>query len=144
MDNSLANRIKYALQQNNVVDLDARGFATGTTLTINSCKMVGNKIVADVTSSDNSTGNLAITVPFGFTVIGGHVISGKSVTDATVTLKNGSHAISNAVAFAADKALINIGTIDDDYNSLDEGDTLNIAVLKNTSTGLVVIDIIPN
>ena len=144
MGNSLANRVKFALEQGNVVDLVARGFTTASdTITVNSCKMVGNTIVADIVSGHATTAILGITAPFGFKVIGGHVLATAAKENGIVTVKNVTTAITDAVDCAVDKVVTPVGTIDDAQYYVAEDVVMNIVIAVDGSAGIVVLDIIP-
>lgn len=136
--NTLTNKQKYALMQGNVIDLVAGGFTAitsnsdSTPTTINYALMFGDKIVADIEFGDDAD-IVGITPPFKF-IAGneGAIQANAAVANATVQFLKNSSALSDAVACATDKAVTAVGTVDDDYSTLDTTDTLNI---KNVSAG---------
>lgn len=59
----------------------------------------------------------------------------------TITVKNGTTAISDAIAFATDKAVTRVGTIDTASNVIAAGGTLRVTATRSAGTvvGLVTV-----
>lgn len=103
--------------------------------------ITGNKVaeVADVNTSPGIVVAHRTTVPSGANadtditiddkirvIMCYAIMSGAGTAGATLTLKNGSNAISNAadVSGASDTAVVQITTLDDDYVDIADGGTL--------------------
>ena len=148
MRNSLANRVRYALQQGNVVDLDARGFVTvtsnsdSTPTVVNYAKMFGNKIALDVDFGDDED-IVAITPPFGFIVNYTKVQTNTSVSNGKITLKRNASVISDVMSCDVDKTLTEIGTIDNAYSTLATTDVLTVTNVSAGVKAVTTLDILP-
>ena len=148
MRNSLVNRIKYALQAGNVVDLDARGFVAvtsnsdSTPTVVNYAKMFGNKIALDVDFGEDAD-IITITPPFGFIVNYAKVQSKVAISGGTITIKKDVSAISDAVSTYVDSKIVAISTLDDDYSEIETTDTLNIVNATAGVKAVTTLDILP-
>ncbi|MBC8386782.1 MAG: hypothetical protein H8E13_01875 [Actinobacteria bacterium] len=103
-----------------------------------------DKIVVDFAASSDGD-SARIDTPFGFKIVGGHVISANDVANATLQVRNTTTAVTDAVACAVDHTVTAFGTIDDGYDEFANGDNdLDILGASAGCTGTVVIEIVPN
>jgi len=88
---------------------------------------------------------LVATTDYAFRIMGAKWCSLSAVTGATVQLKNGSTAISDAMDVASDNAAVEAGELDQDQALIEEADTLNAvfgATGANRTTGILFVTII--
>lgn len=60
----------------------------------------------------------------------------------TITVKNGTNAISDAIAYATDKAVTRAGTIDTANNVIAAGGTLRVTATRAAGTVVGLVDVI--
>lgn len=60
----------------------------------------------------------------------------------TITVKNGANAISDAIAYATDKAVTRAGTIDTANNVIVAGGTLRVSATRSAGTVVGLVDVI--
>jgi len=106
----------------------------------------GDKLFCDF--DDLGSGEtVTITIPFKLKIVTAHlrVKSGGNVTSKTLTISNGSDAVSNAMSMATDKAIVAPSTIDSAYCSVAKAGTIVFTSSAHADgDALVVIDIIPD
>jgi len=104
-----------------------------------------DKIVVDFAAS--SDGEYArINTPFGFKIVGGHVLTTASASSGTLQVRNTASAVTDAVACGTtNHAVTAFSTIDDGYDEFANGDNdLDILGASDAVAGTVVIEIVPN
>lgn len=101
----------------------------------------GFVVTIPVATSGSVTADFDVIMAEKFEVI--DVICRKDVAGAsnTITVKNGATAISDAIAFAVDKAVTRAGTIDTASNVIAAGGTLRVTATRSAGTvaGLVTV-----
>ena len=95
-----------------------------------------------VATSGSITADFDVTLAEKFEVI--DVICRKDGAGAgnTITVKNGSTAISDAIVFATDKAVTRAGTIDTAQNVIAAGGTLRVSASRSAGTVVGLVSVI--
>jgi hypothetical protein len=83
--------------------------------TISECVAQDGMIICDFTALGSGE-TVTINTPFKFEVIDIHLVvkNGENVSSKTLTVKNGSTALSSAMSMATDKARVATATLDED------------------------------
>ena len=106
----------------------------------------GDKLFCDFTDL-GSAETVTITIPFKLKIVTAllRVTSGGQVASKTLTISNGSDAVSNAMSMATDKSIVAPSTIDSAYCSVAKAGTIVFTSSAHADgDALVVIDIIPD
>ena len=118
------------------------GVSLGTLL-----KKSGNVLVFEVTTG--ATTGLEIfnqNAPFKFEVVGVSIQPRGASVNGTMKLTNGTNDITNAMVVAADKTMVVPTTIDNDYSTIEKGQTLEVVCAGDSvgsTIGLITITIVP-
>lgn len=106
----------------------------------------GDKLFCDFDNLGSGE-TVTITVPFALKIITAlmRIKSGGNVASKTLTISNGSDAVSNAMSMATDKSIVAPSTIDSTYVSVAKDGTIVFTSSAHADgDALVVIDIEPN
>lgn len=94
----------------------------------------------EITADASSGVNLyTASVPFDMTIVSVKVEARATSAGGTVTVSDGTNAITDAIIMAADTVTTVDGTIDDAYSTLAAGDTLTLTTNGADDRGLVTI-----
>ena len=102
------------------LDISATHSGNGT---VPECVAQDGMIICDFTALGSGE-TVTINTPFKFTVIDVVMVvgNGENVTSKTLTVKNGSTALSSALSMATDKARVATATLDEDQAVFSVGD----------------------
>ena len=102
------------------LDISATHSGDGT---VTECVAQDGKIICDFTALGSSE-TVTINTPFKFTVYDIVLVvgNGENVGSKTLTVKNGSTALSSAISMATDKARVATATLDEDEAVFNVGD----------------------
>jgi len=106
----------------------------------------GDKLFCDFVDLGTSE-TITITIPFKLKIVTAlmRIASGGNQATKTLTISNGSDAVSNAMSMATDKAIVAPSTIDSAYCSVAKAGTIVFTSSAHSDAdALVVIDIIPD
>jgi len=104
-------------------------------------RSIASAIAIDIAA--DATGGLTFPVPFTCRVFDVIVESSRSSGSGTVTLKNGSDSVTNAIAMETDKAITRAGTIDHLYSHFEEGDNFTLTTNGAADKGWVKLIVLP-
>ena len=149
MKNSLANRVKYALEQGNVVDLKERGLTTITSASasvptvLNSAYMYAGKIHINAVFGQD-TDEIAIAPPFDMRITGGQVAcTGAVATGGIIIQKDGAEMCSE-IACITNEAVVQIANVSHTEALLiSDSDSLDIIGVSSSTSGVITLDFIP-
>ena len=108
--------------------------------TVESNSAVPILIVYDIPS--DGSGGLNIfnaNAPFKFQIHDVAIIAKSSILNGTVTIRNGTNAITDAIEMDTDTMVSRAGTINKVYSTINAGDTLSFITINATDRGLIVI-----
>ena len=86
-----------------------------------------------------SHAGITITVPFSCQIEDAIVQCTTASVGGTITVKNGSTAITDAIICATDKAIVRAGTIDDAQNSITTASTLTAITAATGDAGTLTL-----
>lgn len=86
----------------------------------------GAPVVVKVVIDADYTGEKSVTIPYDMEVIDVVVQCTAANSNGTLTLKNGTNAISDAIICAVDKTITRAATIDDAYSTLYTTSTVTV------------------
>lgn len=86
----------------------------------------GAPVVVKVVIDADYTGEKSVTIPYDMEVIDVVVQCTAANSDGTLTLKNGTNAISDAIICAVDKTITRAAAIDDAYSTLYTTSTVTV------------------
>ena len=101
--------------------------------------VAGSPVVVKVVIDTDCTGEKSVTIPYDMEVIDVIVQCTGANGSGTLTLKNGTHAISDAIACAVDKTITRAGTIDDTYSTLYTTSTVTVDAHGANDRGIMWI-----
>ena len=150
MQNSLANRKKYALTKGNVVDLVAEGLVTITNnsdsvpTVVNYAYMTQSyKIIADIVFGQDAD-QVDIAPPFDMRVLGGQVACKAAVANGGVIINKDSAEMCSEIACIVNETVTAITNLSDTEALLiNNSDTLEIVGVSSSTAGVVTLDFLP-
>ena len=104
-------------------------------------RSIASAIALDIAA--DATGGLTFPVPFTCRVFDVIVESSGSSGGGTVTLKNGSNSVTNALTMAVDKTIARAGTINHLYSHFEEGDNFTLTTNGAGDKGWVKLMVLP-
>lgn len=99
----------------------------------------GAPVVVKVVIDADYTGEKSVTIPYDMEVIDVVVQCTAANGSGTLTLKNGTNAISDAIACALDKTITRAATIDDAYSTLYTTTTVTVDAHGTGDRGIMWI-----
>jgi len=137
--NSMSNQAFAALGKGLPVPLTVTFEGTGA----GTAWISGNLIIIDITTVAQLGKYFDLSTPIDFDFLNMWSIHGDGTANVTLTAKNSTASITDAVAVTtADKTIDRITTVDDDYIAFVAGDDdLRIAVGTAAFLGIIVIEI---
>ena len=99
----------------------------------------GSPIIVKKAITADATGEVSVTIPYDMEVVDIVVQCTAANSGGTLTLKNGSTAISNAIICAVDTTITRAGTIDDSVSSLTTSSTVTIDANGAADRGIMWI-----
>lgn len=93
---------------------------------------------AFVAADDATALDVVADLPFKIRVIDAIVVCTTAAAGGTLTVRNGSNAITDAIACATDEAIDRATTIDNAYAEIDKGGSLKV-ITANSAIGYVQI-----
>lgn len=100
---------EYRKSHYHELSIDATHSGNGTVAAV----LIGDKIIVDITALGSGE-NVIVDTPFGFEIIDAYlrVANGGNVNSKTLTVQNGSTAVSSDLSMATDKSIKRATTID--------------------------------
>jgi len=99
----------------------------------------GAPVVVKVVIDADYTGEKSVTIPYDMEVIDIVVQCTAANANGTLTLKNGSNAISDAIICAVDTTITRAGTINDAYSTLYTTSTVTVDAAGANDRGIMWI-----
>ena len=99
----------------------------------------GAPVVVKVVIDADYTGEKSVTIPYDMEVIDVIVQCTGANTNGTLTLKNGTNAISDAIVCAVDTTITRAGKIDDAYSTLYTTSTVTVVAHGANDRGIMWI-----
>ena len=150
MQNSLANRKKYALQQMNIVDLVADGYTSITSnsdsvpTTINYAYLTPSfKIIADIEFGQDAD-QVDITLPFDVRILGGNVHCVAANAGGGVIIQKDSTEMCSEIACITNETIVQIANLSSlEALVVSNSDTINIVGVSSSTDGVITLDFLP-
>lgn len=92
-----------------------------------------------VTIAADATGGQTVTVPYDLKVIEIIVQCTAANGSGTLTLRQGTTAISDAMICAVDKVIVRAGTLDDDETTITTSESINVIANGASDRGIMYI-----
>lgn len=118
---------------------DSQGQGLGTVVKDIQDRDVYSPIMIQVAVTADATSGKTVTVPYAFELVDVIVQSRATNSSATMTVKNGSTAITDAIAATPDTTVTRAATIDDSVSSITTSTTLKVYANGANDRALVTL-----
>lgn len=95
--------------------------------------------VIEVPVTADATGGLTVTVPYDLKIFEVIVQCTSANASGTLTLRNGTTAITDAIVCAVDKVIVRAGTLDDAETTITTSESINVIANGAADRGIMYI-----